>query len=82
MRKLKKVMKEEYIRDKVYCNRCGKEIKTDFPEQVGNYLSVDKRWGYGSGFDGEYHSFDICEKCYSEIIAEFKLPPADSRHTD
>lgn len=77
MRTYKTVKKEEKIRDKVFCNRCGKEIESLFPEHMGHYLSVDKRWGYGSGYDGEYHSFDLCEKCYGEIIAEFKIPPAN-----
>ncbi len=79
MRKLKKIIKEEYVRDKVYCNCCGEEIELGFSEQVGNYLSVDKRWGYGSGFDGEYHSFDLCEDCYRKLISKFKIPPVD-RH--
>lgn len=75
MRTLKKVIKEENIRDKVYCNRCGREIGIILPEHMGNYLSVDKRWGYGSCYDGEYHSFDLCDKCYGEIIKDFKIPP-------
>ncbi len=77
MRILKKVIKEEKIRDKVYCNRCGREIDIIFPEHMGNYLSVDKRWGYGSVYDGESHSFDLCDSCYGEIVREFKIPPSE-----
>lgn len=57
----------------IICNRCGKNIEKD---AVGNFvdcLSVDKRWGYGTTIDNEEHSFDLCEDCYKDIIATFKV---------
>lgn len=75
MREYKIIIKEEKLPEKVYCNRCGREIKIIHPECKDNYLSVDKRWGYGSKMDGEEHSFDLCEECYALMISEFKISP-------
>lgn len=58
----------------VKCNMCGKNIETDTVGNLMDYLSVDKRWGYGTVFDSEEHSFDLCEECYAEIISRFKIP--------
>lgn len=81
MRTLKTITKEEYIRDKVFCNRCGREIHSPYPDCTAHYFSADKKWGYGSSFDGETHSFDLCESCYSKIISDFKIPPTDTPTT-
>lgn len=59
---------------KVKCNCCGKEITADKHGYTSDYLSVNKKWGYGSDFDNENHSFDICEECYKSIINKFKIP--------
>lgn len=58
----------------IKCNCCGKDITTDKFGYTSDYLSVEKRWGYGSTFDNEVHSFDICEDCYQKIIKGFKIP--------
>ena len=50
------------------CNRCGKEMVAE------DVLSVEKRWGYFSNKDNEVHHFNLCEKCYDEIIATFQIP--------
>jgi ribosomal-protein-alanine N-acetyltransferase len=70
MKKYKKTLIESYAVSDVKCNRCGKSIpkSTDF-------LSVEKRWGYGTSLDNTEHSFDICEDCYKHIVADFKIPP-------
>lgn len=56
--------------DRVVCNRCGREL-----EKYEDHLSVSKKWGYGTGFDGETHNFDLCEECYKKIAADFKISP-------
>ncbi len=71
---MKTYKKETVLAEKVSsikCNICGNEIGTD---RATDYLSVEKRWGYGSSFDNEVHSFDICENCYKQLILKFKLP--------
>lgn len=58
----------------LYCNQCGKQIKIENEIiQEGNF-SVDYRWDYFSDKDGRRHRFDLCEKCYDEIIQNFKYP--------
>lgn len=58
----------------VKCNCCGKTMETDKFGYTSDYLSVTKKWGYGTELDGETHSFDICEDCYNDIISKFKIP--------
>lgn len=73
-----KIYKDEATVEKkvmtVKCNCCGKNIETDKFGYTSDYLSVEKRWGYGSSFDNEVHSFDICEDCYKNFINNFKIP--------
>ena len=59
---------ETKVIDKIICNKCGKEIVE------ADVLSVEKRWGYFSEKDNEVHSFDLCEKCYDELISTFQIP--------
>jgi ribosomal-protein-alanine N-acetyltransferase len=66
MRQYKK--EEIQVVEKYICNRCGKEMAEE------DMLSVDKRWGYFSTRDNEVHHFDLCEKCYDEIVATFQIP--------
>lgn len=58
----------------VFCNMCGKEINTEAGRDGEDVLSVEKAWGYFSEKDGELHSFDLCEKCYDRLTAQFKIP--------
>lgn len=67
------VVKNDEI-EKVFCNKCGKEIKVENGMITEDVLEVRKRWSYFSGRDNEVHSFDLCEECYSQLIADFKIP--------
>lgn len=58
----------------IFCNRCGKEINGEYGRNGEDALSVEKIWGYFSRKDGEVHSFDLCETCYDELTAQFKIP--------
>ncbi len=58
----------------VQCNCCGKILKTDAHNNIEDFLSVSKRWGYNSEFDNQIHSFDLCQQCYKKIIKNFNLP--------
>ena len=69
MKKLETITTTEYKVTEVVCNGCGKPIPQDKYGHRADCLSVDKEWGYGSCFDGENHSFDLCDECYSEIIS-------------
>jgi len=73
MFKYKKTWKEANEVDKVFCNCCGHEIKDNgfgIP-----HAELDATWGYGTNKDCEEHSSEICEKCYDDIIAKFKIKP-------
>ena len=60
--------------EKIYCNKCGKEIvvKNGVPQE--DILTVEKRWGYFSEKDNQVDDFDLCEKCYDEFTETFKIP--------
>lgn len=70
------------IEDKIYCNKCGEEIKKISDNQFADYLETEKHWGYFSEKDGETHSFDICEKCYTDFIDTFEIPVVPSQNQD
>lgn len=58
----------------VYCNVCGRKIK-----RVGGILREDvftakKEWGYFSHKDMQVHSFNICERCYNQMVSQFVIP--------
>ncbi|MDR1537019.1 MAG: hypothetical protein LBU32_03315 [Clostridiales bacterium] len=77
MKKYKAVQVEIQEVDTVVCNLCGRTIS----EHGGNHdchVSVEKKWGYGTKWDGETHSFDLCETCYEELISRFKIDIARS----
>jgi len=62
---------------KVFCNKCGKEMKVEDGMVKEDVLEVHKRWGYFSEKDNEVHSFDLCEACYDELTLAFKIPVED-----
>lgn len=67
-------MQETKEIEKIVCNRCGKELLAENGIIEADFLNVEKRWGYFSKRDNERHSFDLCEKCYDEIVATFQIP--------
>lgn len=67
-----RVYKDEKIIE-MYCNKCGKKINLKNGIVMEGVLSVDKKWQYFSNKDGWKHSFDICEKCYEEMIKQFHI---------
>ena len=74
MRQYRNNTKEIQEISKIICNKCGKEIPVAGGVPSEDMLEVEKRWGYFSGKDGETHSFDICEKCYDNMVKQFKIP--------
>lgn len=74
-----KFYKEETVvsrqTDKIVCNLCAKEIEKDLTGNFYDYIEINKEWGYLSDFDGQTHSFDLCEECYKKLISSFKYRP-------
>lgn len=60
--------------DKMYCNKCGKEIQIENDIIKEGTYTGDTTWGYFSHKDGEKHQFDLCEGCYDSLIEGFEIP--------
>lgn len=62
----------------VVCNKCGETlavpISTDGHENFEG-VELQVRWGYGSKKDLTVHRGHICERCYDEYVATWKIPP-------
>lgn len=69
-------MKRKRISDitLILCNVCGKEIKLNNGILKEDVFEASKEWGFFSNRDLEVHRFNICEKCYENMIANFKIP--------
>ena len=67
-------MEKQKVIDKIFCNKCGKEIPIKGVIAQEDVLCVEKRWGYFSKRDNEVHKFDMCEQCYDELVATFQIP--------
>ena len=66
----------------IFCNMCGREIKMEKNVAQEGVLSVEQNWGYFSEKDGEIHSFDLCERCYNRLAAQFKIPVTVKKQTE
>ncbi len=56
------------------CYKCGIEIPVVNGHETEGVLRVEHTWGYFSEKDGERHSFDLCERCYDELLKTFQIP--------
>lgn len=69
-----KETKELQNLSRIICNKCGKEIPVVNGHETEGVLRVEHTWGYFSEKDGEHHSFDLCERCYDELLKTFQIP--------
>lgn len=74
MRQYKNSTREMKEIDKIICNKCGKEIPVAGGVLAEDVLEVEKRWGYFSKKDNRRDCFELCEKCYDELIESFLIP--------
>lgn len=58
----------------VVCNKCKKSLKVENGILKEGCFHTDFVFGYFSRKDGQRHSFDLCEECYDNMVAEFLLP--------
>ena len=77
-----KQLVETEVIDEIICNCCGEKIqKVEDSENMyydfQDYITLIKDWGYFSKVigDGEHHELHICESCYYDWIANFKIRP-------
>lgn len=61
-------------KQKVICNKCGKELENKNGILHEDGLFITKEWGYFSRKDLAVHRFNLCEKCYDELVQEFVVP--------
>ncbi|MBE5927492.1 MAG: hypothetical protein E7270_11105 [Lachnospiraceae bacterium] len=59
---------------KIFCNKCGKKFVMNKDIVQEGIFNMEYMWGYFSKKDGEIHSFDLCEKCYDDMISQFIIP--------
>lgn len=64
------------------CNRCGRPLKVENGYLKEGCFSADVVFGYFSRKDGVTHSFDLCEDCYDEMVAQFKVPVEEKEGTE
>lgn len=74
MRQYKKTVKEIMETDKIFCNKCGKEIPVREGVALEDVLEVRKHWGYFSRKDNRRDSFELCEDCYDAFVESFRIP--------
>ncbi len=80
MKTFKKVFKEEVVKDKTICNKCGvgPEVHRDECVEVKytfGYFSDPKLFG-----DQTQVSFDLCERCVFELVKKFIVPASVFRY--
>ena len=57
---------------KVVCNKCGREL----------CFEAEAAFGYFSRKDGTIHYFDLCEDCYDEWTAQFRVPVEETENLE
>lgn len=78
MKEFKTVTKTVQVLSALTCNKCGvsQAISEDPAENLSTqyeFQSFKFRFGFGSKFDEEKWSFDLCEGCLEEFVNTFKI---------
>lgn len=67
---------------KVFCNRCGRELKQEQGMIKEGCFHAETVFGYFSRRDGVRHSFDLCEDCYDALVAGFVIPVEETEEKE
>ena len=67
---------------RVVCNRCEKELKVENGLLKDAAYEGEQDFGYFSNRDGMRHRFDLCEQCYDEWIALFRIPVTETENSE
>lgn len=68
--------------NKIFCNKCGKELKQQEDMIREGYFSADVIFGYFSNKDGLRHRWDLCESCYDELTGSFQIPVEENEESE
>lgn len=79
--KVKTVTKQVLELSSITCNKCGKTHELHGEEhqrewQAEEFQGFSCSFGYGSKYDMETWSFDLCESCLKEFVNTFKIKPS------
>jgi len=78
MQTFKFINKPEKIISAVTCNNCGRHAEIDDldpdPSVPNMFHSFEFEGGYGSEFDYERITFDLCDDCLIKIFDKFEVP--------
>jgi hypothetical protein len=82
MKTIKKIIKEVEIVDDIFCNKCGKSLKTELDSSLNIFdiyglSEVSVSGGYCSTHlaDGVLYTFSLCEECLVNLFLSFKIEP-------
>lgn len=62
------------IKSEIICNVCGKEF--DVWDKQASF-SIHKRCGYGTKYDGETITLDICCECMERLVDSCMISPIE-----
>jgi len=62
------IEKEIKVLENVTCDICGKTFECDYQPCFPPVVSFEGHGEYGSGFDGDRISFDICDDCLKKMM--------------
>ncbi len=68
--------------EKIICNQCKKELKSEKGILREGCFTVDYAFGYFSRKDGLRHRFELCEDCYDRLIQSFALPVEETAENE
>lgn len=82
MKTIKKIIKEVEIIDDIFCNKCGRSLKTKLDPDgtifdIYGLSEVSISGGYLSTHlvDGVRYTFSLCEECLDGLFKTFKIQP-------
>lgn len=92
LKKYNKKLKKVEVLHQIKCNMCEKsDIYSEEKEAIdamrnafidSHYHSFDIKFGYGSQYDLETWSFDLCENCLEKVANSFLIPPVKKKEYD
>ncbi|MBQ7954644.1 MAG: hypothetical protein IJ282_02730 [Lachnospiraceae bacterium] len=66
----------------VHCNKCGRNMRVENGILKEGCFHGDFAFGYFSERDGVRHRFELCEKCYNEVISGFVIPVEETQEQE
>ena len=67
---------------RMICNACGKKLAVEQGIVLEGVINVDHTGYYFSENDGQTDHFDLCEECYDQMTAAFKIAVETEEQTE